>query len=189
MTKHNLKTAIIHSALQQAAELGWVHVTLKDIADGAKVSLADMHDHFEDKFDILAGLGRMIDRKTLEGLSKSVHEESERDRLFDILMDRFEALNEHRAGIVSIVKSFKMDPKQAIISLPHLCRSMCWMLESAGISTFGIKGALKVAGLSGLYLKTLRVWADDESPDLSKTMAALDNDLGRIEGWAGSLGL
>ena len=66
--KADIKAAVIAAALTQAEQLGWAHVTLKDIAEGAKVSLADLHDHFEDKFDILAGiertedLGRTIDR-------------------------------------------------------------------------------------------------------------------------------
>lgn len=188
-SKSDIKTAVLLSALCQAEQLGWEHVTLKDIAEGAEVALADLHDQFEDKFDILAAIERMIDRKTLSGLRTFSPEESERDKLFDILMDRFEVLNGHRAGMVSILQSMSFDPKQAVIGLPHLCRSMCWMLESAGISTFGLKGALRVAGLSMLYAKTLRVWMKDESPDMAKVMAALDKDLGRIESWAGSLGL
>lgn len=187
--KSDIKTAVILSALKQAEQLGWAHVTLKDIAEGANLSLADLHDHFEDKFDILAGIERMIDKKVLAGLSAFSPEDSERDRLFDILMDRFEALNGHRAAMTSILRSMTFDPKQAVIALPHLCRSMCWMLESAGISTCGIKGAVKVAGLTALYAKTLRVWVKDESPDMAKVMAALDKDLGRVESLAGSLSL
>lgn len=189
MTTSDLKTAVILAALSEAEALGWEHVTLKDIAAAAKVSLPDLHDHFEDKFDILAGLGRMIDRRVLAGLSPANDTESERDRLFDILMDRFEVLNEHRGGIASILKSFRFDPKQAVISLPHLCRSMCWMLESAGVSTYGLKGAMKVAALSALYLNVLRTWVEDDSPDMAKTMAALDRDLGRAERWGGAVGL
>lgn len=188
-SKPDIKSAVIQSALQQAEQLGWAHVTLKDIAEGADVSLAVLHDHFEDKFDILAGIERMIDKKVLAGLSPFSPEDSERDRLFDILMDRFEALNGHRAAMLSILQSMTLDPKQAVIGLPHLCRSMCWMLESAGISTYGIKGALRVAGLAALYVKTLRVWARDESADMAKVMAALDKDLGRVESLAGSLSL
>ena len=66
---------------------------------------------------------------------------------------------------------------------------MSWMLEAAGIETAGIKGAVKVIGLTGIYLKTLRVWCDDESPDMGKTMAALDKNLGQAEEWAGRLAL
>ena len=97
------------------------------------------------------------------------------------MMERFDVLNEYRAGLVAILKSFRCDPKQAVISFPHLCKSMTWMLESAGVETTGIRGALKVAGLTGIYLDVQRIWMDDESADLSKTMAALDKDLGRAE--------
>lgn len=186
--KKDIKVKVIEAALNEAALLGWERVSLQDIAQSADVSLAELHDHFEDKFDILAGLGRMIDRKVLEGLDKFEPDLSARERLFDLMMDRFEVLNEHRDGLVAILNSFKGDPKQALMSGPHLCRSMCWMLESSGIPTGGVRGALKVAGLSGLYLKVLRVWMSDESPDLSTTMAALDKELGRAESFANSLG-
>jgi len=130
----------------------------------------------------------MIDRRVLDVIGEPDESISARDQLFDILMERFEILNDYRAPLVSILESFCFDPKQAVISCPHLLRSMSWMLEAAGIETPGVRGALKVAGLTGVYLKTLRVWRDDESPDMSKTMAALDKDLGRAEHVANMFG-
>jgi hypothetical protein len=103
-------------------------------------------------------------------------------------MERFEVLNEYRAALVSILDSFKTDPKQLVISCPHLGRSMSWMLEAAGVETDGLRGALKVAGLTALYIKTLHVWQDDESADMAKVMASLDKDLGRAERFANTLG-
>jgi len=44
-----------------------------------------------------------------------------------------------------------------------------------------LRGRLRVKGLSALYLSTLRVWFRDDSDDLSKTMAALDRGLSRID--------
>lgn len=187
-TEANPKDKIALAALELAALQGWESVTLYDIAEEAGLSMAELHSHVEDKFDVLAALGRMIDRKTLENLSKSDPEISVRDALFDIMMDRFEVLNEHRDGITAILKSFKFDPKQAVISAPHLCRSMSWMLESAQVNTSGIRGAIKVAAMTGLYMKVLRAWMSDETADLSQTMAALDKSLGRAEQFANSLG-
>ncbi len=183
------KAEIVEIALDLAVKQGWERVTLRDIADAAGLGLADLQVLFEDKSDILTALGRMIDQKVLEGIGEFDSESSARDRLFDILMDRFEALNDHREGICAILSSFKYDPKQAVICMPHLCRSMTWMLEAAGIETFGIKGAIKVAGLTGLYIKLLKVWEDDTSADLPKTMAALDKALARVEKTATTLGL
>lgn len=175
------KEEIVEKALDLAAAQGWDTVSLGDIAESCGLSLAELFEYIEDKTDILAALGRMIDKKVLENMSAQGPDISPRDRLFDIMMERYEILNDYRPGLTAILNSFLPDPKQAVISLPHLCRSMTWMLEAAGIETTGLRGALKVAGLSGVYLKVLKTWKEDDSADLSKTMAALDRDLGRAE--------
>lgn len=185
----DVKDKIVHSALHLAAEQGWQHVTLRDISGHAGVALTDIYACAEHKDDILVLLGRLIDRRVLENVHYSEDDvTSPRDRIFDILMDRFDILNDYRDGITAILDSFICDPKQMVISMPHLCRSMSWMLEAAGIETSGIKGAVKVTGLTGLYIKTLRVWKDDDSKDLSKVMAALDKTLERAESMANSFG-
>lgn len=183
-----LRERVVHAALHLAAIQGWDQVTLADIAYDTKLSLADLHQVIEDKFDILAALGRMIDRKMLErlgsefegGLDPSL---SPREALFELLMERFDVLSENRDGISAILRSFRFDPKQGVMSLPHLCRSMCWILEAAQINTNGLRGAMKVTGVSLVYLKVLRVWDSDDTPDLSRTMAALDKELTRAEQW------
>ncbi|MGH1397867.1 MAG: TetR family transcriptional regulator [Alphaproteobacteria bacterium] len=181
------KEDLVLCALALSEQLGWAHVRMRDVAEEAGVSLSELREYFDDKFDVLAAFGRMIDRRVLENVEEDF-ESSARERLFDILMDRYEILNEYRPAILSVLQSFKYDPKQALLSCPYLCKSMNWMLEAAGIDTGGIKGAVKVAGLSGVYLKTLKVWAEDESADLARVMAALDKDLGRVESAASSFG-
>ena len=183
-----LKEEIVRKALDLAAQRGWDRLTLADIATYCGLSLAQLHDYFEDKTDILTSLGRIIDRIVLENIAPPEPDISSRDRLFDILMERYEALGPYRAGIVSVLNSFRLDPKQMVIALPHLCRSMTWMLEAAAIDTTGIGGAVKVSGLTAIYIKALCTWMKDESADLSKTMASLDRDLTRAEKIAGTFG-
>lgn len=173
-----------------SGEIGWAHVSMAEIAEKAGLTLAELYDVVDDRSDILTLVGRLIDRKVLENMEGALDNETPaRDRLFDIMMERFDVLNEYRGGILTVLESFHYDPKQAVISCPHLCRSMSWMLEAAGIEVSGIKGAMKVAGLTALYIKTLRVWRSDESVDMAKVMAALDKDLGRVEGLALRFGL
>ncbi len=180
---------IIDSSLYLAKSQGWEYTTLRDIAEHAGISAADLYSVIDDKGDIITMIGRMIDKKLMDGLDISSDDESSaRERLFDIMMDRYEVLNEYRDGICAILESFKCDPKQIIISMPHLCKSMSLMLEISGIETSGIKGAMKVAGLTGIYLKVLRIWIKDEDEDLSKTMAYLDKTLERAERAANILG-
>jgi len=187
--KADVKEQIALSALKLSYELGWNYLTLRDISEDTGLSLDEVYNHVEHKDDLLVLIGRMIDRQVL----KDVHivddaEISPREHLFDVLMDRYEILNEHRDGIVAILDGFFCDPKQLVISMPHLCRSMSWMLESAGICTSGVRGAIKVTGLTGIYLKVLKTWKEDETQDLSKTMAALDKALDRAESIANSFG-
>lgn len=181
-----LKERAVAGALDLASRMGWDMITMTDIADKAHVSLAELSEVFDDKTDVLVAYGRQIDKKVLEACADPDPSMSERDRLFDILMERFDVLNGNRDAVVSILKSFTLDPKQAVISLPHLGRSMAWMLEAAGIDTNGIKGAVRVAGLTVVYLNATRHWMKDESADLAKTMAALDKSLNRAQQIAGT---
>nr|MBC8158924.1 TetR family transcriptional regulator [Alphaproteobacteria bacterium] len=66
--------------------------------------------------------------------------------------------------------------------LPCFLRSMAWMLEAAGLPSGGISGAARAAGLGALYANAVRVWLRDDTPDMAKTMAALDRGLGCADG-------
>lgn len=184
-----VRDRIIDGALSLAAVQGWESCSVRDIAGEAGVSLEDFYEHFDDRADVVSAYGRRLDRVVLSRFSDLDYDSSPRDRLFDILMERFDVAGEHRDGVVSILQSCKVDPKQAVISLPHIAGSMTRMLEAAGLDTAGLRGAARVAGLAALYMWVLRVWVTDDSEDLSKTMAALDKGLGRLETAANSLGL
>lgn len=185
------KKDVIEAALTLAGEEAWANISLADIAEKAGLSLDELYIHVETKDDILRGFGEMIDaqvRESFEG--QSLEGDEVRDRLFDVLMERFDLLNDYRAGVLSIMKSYQCDPKQAAISLPYLAKSMAFMLELAEVETQGMRGAFKILGLMGLYLDTaFRVWSKDDTPDMSKTMAALDTKLGRAETIVNSLAL
>lgn len=185
----DIREKAMKAALTLAARDGWTNVGLQDIARHAKISLPALHELFEDRNDILTAYARMVDRKVLENIGEIDKDASHRESLFDILMERFDILNEDRDALISILESFKCDPKQMIIGLPYLGRSMSWMLEAAHIDTSGIKGAAHIMALTTVYLITLKTWVEDDSPDMSKTMAALDRNLGRAEQVADMLGL
>lgn len=181
-----LRERAVRAALGLAARQPWSAVTMRDIARAAKCTLAELYDVFEDRHDILAAYGRQLDRRVMESVTVDGGA-PERDLLFDVLMARFDVLNEDRAAVVSILKSFCTAPKDALISLPHLGRSMVRMLEAAAIDPNGPRGTATALGLAGVYLYTLKAWMDDESEDMGKTMAALDRALGRAEQAAGFL--
>ena len=168
---------IYSAAMQVAARIGWHKARLADIAEEAGLSLADLHDRYDSKQALLDGLVRHIDRIVLKGAQQSNGEDSSpRDRLFDILMQRFDALNPYKDGIRAIVRDAGGGIAELLCGGCRLLRSMRWMLEAAGIGTAGWPGGLRVKGLAVVFAATAQVWLRDDSEDMAKTMAALDRN-------------
>ena len=101
-------------------------------------------------------------------------------------MRRFDALQPYKPALDVLRRELLGDPVAALCAGASLLRSMRWMLEAAEIPTGGVRGAIAIRLASGAYLSAMRVWQRDDSPDLARTMAALDARLRRIEGWFGS---
>ncbi len=175
---------VIDAALSLAAEKGWKSLSLAEIGEAAGMEIKDLFLIAPNKQAILDLLGRRIDAEVLAEGPLDEEEGSARDRLFDVLMRRFDAMAPYKAGIGEIVYDLGRSPLDGLAELPSLKRSMAWMLEAAGIDSGGLKGMLRVKVLTGLYLGTLRVWLQDDTADFSKTMAAMDSYLRRLEPWA-----
>lgn len=178
--KADVPNHIVTTAVDLAAEKGWRALTLADVAQAARVPISALYRHYPSKVDLLAGLGRMIDQAALsEGLPGE--DEAPRDRLFDLLMRRFDMLSAHRAGVLAILRDLRRDPLSAVLQGRQLELSMRWTLQSAGIGTGGVVGQARVRALCVLYLLVLRVWEKDDSADLDRTMKALDQRLRQAE--------
>ncbi len=98
-------------------------------------------------------------------------------------MRRFDALRTYRPALEALRRELPTDPLSALGAGTRLLRSMRWMLEAADIQTGGCRGAVAVKLTCAAYLSAGRVWRGDDSPDLARTMAALDASLRRIERW------
>jgi ubiquinone biosynthesis protein COQ9 len=177
------KGRILAAALEQAAARSWAEITLLDIAEAADLPLAELRGLFASKTDIIAALLRAVDDAVLERTPKRTEGQETRDRLFDVVMTRFDVLAPHKAALKSIYHSGSAD---FALAGPFLS-SQHWMLEAAGIATDGSAGALRVAGLGLTYASVFRVWLEDEDPGLARTMAALDRRLRRGERALGTL--
>ena len=176
---------IYSAAMQVAARIGWRKTRLADIAEEAGLSLAGLHDRYDSKQALLDGLVRHIDRIVLKGAPQPNGEgSSPRDRLFDILMQRFDALKPYKDGIRAIARDAAGGIAEILCGGCRLLRSMRWMLEAAGIGTAGWLGGLRVKGLAVVFAATAQVWLRDDSEDMAKTMAALDRNLARAERFA-----
>jgi AcrR family transcriptional regulator len=177
---------IIDAALALIPTEGWRGLSLAAIAAAADLPILQVYRVFRSKQAILCGLFRRIDQIVLAEPSAPEPDERPRDRLFDLLMRRFDALQPYKAALDVLRRELPGDPATALCAGTSLLRSMRWMLEAADIPTDGIRGAVVTRLAVAAYLSTMRVWRSDDSVDLGRTMAALDARLRRIERWFGS---
>jgi len=167
------------------AERGYASVSLRDVATAAGLGFAELYGLFPDKLALVKAFLRRIDREVLAGTASELDpEETARDRLFDVMMRRYDALKPHRAVVASIRRAAARDPVLALSLAPLARRSMALMLEAAGLPTDGLAGAVRQNGLMAIHGTVSRVFDRDESADLGKTMAALDGRLKSAERWA-----
>jgi AcrR family transcriptional regulator len=178
-TQKDKKTAIIEALMELASERSWEDITISDIAARANVSLADFRDYFPSKGAILASFSRNIDKIVLDGTSDDLIGEPAKDRLFDVLMRRLDALEPYKFGLEAIYEWTRRDPLAAAALNGVALNSMRFMLEAAGIDSEGPVGALKLQGLVLAWSRVLDVWFHDDDPGRAATMAALDRELTR----------
>ena len=181
---------IIDAGLRLAAERGWRNVTLDDIAETAGLSIGEVYRLTPTKSAVLDAHARQVDLQVAPdgGATAAAGDESVHDRLFDVIMRRFDALAANKEAVRAIARDLPTDPRQALAATPQAARSLRWMLRAAGIETGGVRGAAIVKLMGFVWLASLRVWLDDDDPDLARTMAAVDRNLRRVAGWGGAFG-
>ena len=180
MTAETSKDACLRSFLDLLAERPISRIDLTDVAARSGIALAEMRASFVDVDDLLAAFFRATDRIVLaEGGpdSEDFAGEGPKERLFEVLMRRLEALEPHRAAVRGLGASARRDPLLALRLLHLSSRSQRWMLAAAGIEAGGLSGALRAKGLAVLFARVIEVWLADDEPGLARTMAALDKEL------------
>jgi AcrR family transcriptional regulator len=175
------RARIVDALMALAAERRFEDISIRDICDRATVSLADFRDAFPSKGAVLGGFTRRIDRAVLAAADAELAKEAPRDRLFDVLMRRLDAMAPYREGLRSVAAWLRRDPVAALAMNQSVVNSMRFMLEAAGLESAGVAGAIKLQGLALAWARIVAVWLDDSEPELAKTMAELDRELARGE--------
>jgi hypothetical protein len=185
MLDPNLRADLARAALAAAASTPWRDITLARLAVAAGRPLADFYgatlweavDCVEEGFDRAIADGPLDPKQSV------------RDRLFDLIMRRFEAMEPYRAAVLGMEHGVDRDP--TLIASAHQRNVRCarWVLAVAGLEADGMTGQARAQGLGVIIGQARAAWRGDDSGDFSKTMASLDKNLRRAEEmfgrWAG----
>jgi AcrR family transcriptional regulator len=172
---------IIDALMALAGDQPWEQITLPMVAARADVSLADLRDHFPSKGAIIGGFAKRTDRIVLDGTGDDMLGEPARERVLDVMMRRLDALTPYKAGLKEIMRAARQDPLMLAALNQVALNSWRYMLAAADIDTEDSLGIVRVQGAALVFARTLETWLDDDSSDLSRTMARLDKELGTGE--------
>lgn len=171
------REAAVEALMRLAAEQPWNDIEVSDIAREAGLTLAELRDLFPSKGAVLGGLTRIIDRKVLEGDLTGLEEEPTRERLFDVLMRRLDAMEPYKPALRRIAYALRGEPLSMLALNGVMLNSHRYMLAAAGIDTEGSLGQLKLQGVVIAFARVTQVWLDDDDPALARTMARLDKEI------------
>jgi AcrR family transcriptional regulator len=168
--------------LDLVAEQGWRAVTLGRIAQASGLPLSALYGQYASKTDLLAAYARRVDLAMLAALGEAGPAPADaaavKDRLFEAVMARFDALTPHKAAVRVLMRELPADPVALACFLNRgLRQGLDWMLAAAELDAGGIPGVIRRKLLGGIYLDTLRVWLKDDGADMAATMAHLDKRL------------
>ncbi|MDR3495797.1 MAG: TetR family transcriptional regulator [Ancalomicrobiaceae bacterium] len=191
MTTDELRPTIIDAALALAAERSYLSVGLADIAKKADVPLEALRARYDGRIAILDDFARSIDERMLAGHDAASASESPRDRLFEVMMRRFDALAAYRPGLRGLRRVALRNPMFAALMNRIAVGSGRWVLASAGIEPSGtfapVRSLARAQVLALITASVIPTFLDDDENGLPKTMAALDKALARLDRFAKSV--
>lgn len=175
------REAVVEALMRLAAEQPWNDIEVGDIAREAGISLAELRDLFPSKGAVLGGLARMLDAKVLAEDGTDLADEPARERLFDVLMRRLDAMAPYKPALRRIAYALRGDPLSLVALNGVALNSHRYMLAAAGIDTEGPLGRLRLQGSVIAFARTVEIWLEDDDPALARTMAHLDRAIRRGE--------
>ena len=179
MTQPNRDTILndlCDAALKLAASQPWDRIGLAALCRASGVGLAQCAGLRITKFDVVDGLERRLDQAMLDMVRDADQDEPVRDRLFEVVMARFDIMEADRSAWASLRQDARHDPFGRWGRLAARGRTAVWAMEAAGVPSTDLLAAAQIVGLSGLLRQCEAAWLDD-GPDLAKTMSALDAGL------------
>ncbi|MBT4891221.1 MAG: hypothetical protein HON65_16885 [Rhodospirillales bacterium] len=179
--KPDISQKLIDAAFNLTKDKRWRHISMVNIANHAEIPLSEALSVFYNKDALLNAVMGKADQATLGECANFQEDDSIKDKLFALLMTRFDYLAPHRQAVKAIVKDTLCSPLHVACQIPRILQSTTLMLEAAGIQSSGPFGLIKANGLALVFASTLRVWLSDDSEDLGPTMASLDKGLGKAD--------
>ncbi len=171
----DLETRIVDTAIELAEEVGWDALRLRLVADRLGIPLAGVLEHTRDLDGVADAWFRRAWTAMLAPAPRGFAARPARERLHLVLMRWFDALAAHRGvtGQMLRAKLYPSHPHHWAPMIFNLSRCIHWLREAALLDATGRRRQMEEIGLTALFLATLMVWLNDETPGQERTRAVL----------------
>ncbi len=176
--KRRTTVDLIDAAMELVAKQGWSAYSPLTLAAETKAGLGEICPQLGDRAAVLDALGRRADEAMIDMSVAELLELTPRERVFELLMRRFDNLRPARPALRALRQ--EAAPDAWLRGLGNVRRAMKLVTEAAGLPQQGPRALVLGAALANAYLRSGRVWLDDDSEDQAPTLAELDKQIGRM---------
>lgn len=175
------KPDLLKIAFDLLAERGSAGFSFAEVARRADTDLAAVYAELPDRAALLCRLGRRLDAAMLALEPAELDGMSIRERLFELIMRRLDAMADYKAGLGALARRPGREPMLLAAACCNLDRLSRRLLDAAGSQHGPVLALMARRALGLVYLRTFRVWLDDDTPDMARTLAELDRRLQQAE--------
>ena len=174
------KEIMIDAAWRLLEEKGINRLTPEALSDITLISEVKIRRLCPTSLSILLLLWSDVVSKTpvVHGTGLSAH-----DILFESIMNHLDVLNPHKISVRRLVNELSFAPCWLMDLKPYGTEWSRQRLSEAGVDSSGLMGSIKIQIFNLFCLYILKTWTDDNTPDQSITLAAIDQGLIKLEEW------
>ncbi|MBR0646466.1 hypothetical protein [Plastoroseomonas hellenica] len=179
-----LRDRILDAAVAEAeADGGWYDLRLHSIAQRLEVPLEAVLARFRDADAIADAWFARALRAMLREPEPGFLSLPPSERLHLVLMRWFDAQASHRQVVGSMIgaKLHPSHPHHWVPMIFSLSRLIHWALEAARLDARGLPRQAEEVGLTLLFLRVLRLWVQDASPDQQRSRDVLRRNLAWLD--------
>ena len=184
----NKKISYIKLAFKLIEEKGWNDFSLEKLAKEESIKMEDLIFFFKDETKLIESFSEMIDEQVIKEVDlNEFNQNSVKDNIFELIMIRFEMLSPYKKSLDILLKQLKYEPKTLKKLTKKIFNSLDLFLEISNAKSNYVFDFLKLNIMFIIYGYTFKIWLEDDSEDMGKTMAEVDKWLSEAEGYANKI--
>ncbi|MAH78942.1 MAG: hypothetical protein CBE14_002525 [Rickettsiales bacterium TMED254] len=169
---------------------GWSSFSFNKLSKSLNTELNIVKDLLKSKKQLLIIFSEYIDEEVMKNVDiNDLKDNSVRDNLFELLMLRFEKLQPFKTSLRILLNDLKSKPRDLKEIYKKIINSLDFYMEISNSKKNFIFDLIKLNSIFLIYSLTFKTWLNDESKDMSITMAELDKWLSKAEHYSEKISL